>query len=134
MNSTTYAPTLNQARNSAESLADTAAAQADSAIDSTRRMANDALDTLTDKVDDVRKAAPGVLSRAAAHVDEITRRSIERAQGARDQVKEKVISAGEVGRGYIRDEPMKSVVIAAATGAAVAALVGYLCRDRGSKA
>lgn len=134
MNTNTYTPTLAQARNSAEDLAETAAAKADSAIDSTRRMANGALDALTDKVDEARKAAPSVLSRAAAQVDEITRRSLQRAQEARDTVKDKVITAGDASRGYIRDEPVKSVLIAAATGAVVAALVGYLCRDRATKA
>jgi ElaB/YqjD/DUF883 family membrane-anchored ribosome-binding protein len=32
--------------------------------------------------------------------------------------------------GYIRDEPVKSVLIAAATGAALVALVGLLSRSR----
>lgn len=114
---------LSDARHTAQALAESAA-----------HTAQEALSTLGDKVDDARQAAPGMLSRAAAQVDDLTRRSLQRAQDARDQVKDQMTRAGDASRGYIRDEPVKSVLIAAATGAAVAALVSFLVRDRSPKA
>jgi ElaB/YqjD/DUF883 family membrane-anchored ribosome-binding protein len=44
-------------------------------------------------------------------------------------VKDKVAQAGDRSVGYIRDEPVKSVLIAAAAGAALAALIGWASRS-----
>lgn len=117
-----------------EDLADRAAARTDSAIQGTRQMTNDALDALQSGVDSLRTTGPGALSRAAAQVDDLTRRGIERARETGATVKDKVSTAGDRSVAYIRDEPVKSILIAAATGAAVAALVGWLSRSRAPRA
>lgn len=116
-----------------EDLADRAAVKAESAIDSTRKAVNSGLDSLESGVDELRSAAPTAFSRAAAQVEELTRRSVDRARDAGQQVKEQVTRAQDVSVGYIRDEPVKSVLIAAATGAAVAILVGWLARSRSDR-
>lgn len=111
-----------------------AAGRADAAIDASRQVANAALDTVQQGVDQLRSTAPTTLSRAAAQVDEIARRSLDRARQTsaqvRDQVRDQVGRAHDATTGYIRDEPMKSVLIAAAAGAALAGLVGWLARSR----
>jgi ElaB/YqjD/DUF883 family membrane-anchored ribosome-binding protein len=89
----------------------------------------DAEGALQSTVDDLRERAPAAFSRAAAQVEELTRRSVERARDAGYQVRDRVGRAGDMTVGYIRDEPMKSVLIAAATGAAVAMLIGWLARS-----
>lgn len=115
-----------------EDLADTAAARAGSAIDSAKKHANEALDTLQDGVEDLRKAAPSALTRAAGQVEDLARRTLEKARDAKVQVTDRATRVGDASVAYVRDEPVKSVLIAAATGAAVAALVGWMCRSRSS--
>jgi ElaB/YqjD/DUF883 family membrane-anchored ribosome-binding protein len=119
LNPSTYSPSITPARQAAEDVADSVAAKA-----------HDALIAMSDKVEEAGRAAPSVFSRAAAQVDELTRQGLLRAQEARSQIKDQVQRAGDASRGYIRDEPVKSVLIAAATGAAVAALVSLLVRGR----
>lgn len=92
-------------------------------------LANQALDSVQAGVDDLRKTAPAALSRAAAQVEELTRRSLDRARETGAQVKEQVARVGDRSVDYIRDEPVKSVLIAAAAGAAAAVLIGMLARS-----
>jgi ElaB/YqjD/DUF883 family membrane-anchored ribosome-binding protein len=113
-----------------EQAAEQVGQRADEALKSARRVANGAIDSLHDKVDQMNEAIPGALSRAAARVDEITRRGIEQARDTSQHMRDQVARAGDRTVGYIKDEPLKSVLIAAATGAAVAALVTMLARSR----
>ncbi len=118
------------AQSTANDLADQAASKADLALKSSRRVANDALDSLESSVDSLRETVPAAFSRAAAQVEEITRRGLDRAKEASMGVRDQVYKAGDRTVGYIKDEPVKSVLIAAATGAAVALLVGWALRSR----
>lgn len=55
------------------------------------------------------------------------------SDGMRDvshHVQQRALRVSDNTVGYIRDEPVKSVLIAAATGAALVALVGLLSRSR----
>ncbi len=113
-----------------DTIAHRAADKADAAIGSMRQVTDTALDTLQDKADQLAGVAPGTLSRIAAQSDELTRRSIERAREASEVAKDQAARAGDRTVGYIRDEPVKSVLIAVAAGAAIAALIGALARTR----
>jgi ElaB/YqjD/DUF883 family membrane-anchored ribosome-binding protein len=115
-----------RARSRAESLANHAAAKSDHAIQSARRAADGALDALQDKVDSL----PGMFGRAAARVDDLTRRTIDRARQTGSEVRERVGHAGDMTVAYVKDEPVKSMLFAAAAGAAVAALFGLWTRSR----
>jgi ElaB/YqjD/DUF883 family membrane-anchored ribosome-binding protein len=105
---------------------DRAAVKAEHAIESTKNAANHALDSLHGKVEDLRNTVPGAVSRAAAQVDELAHKSIERARAASAQVREQMHVAGDRTVNYIRDEPVKAVLIAAATGAVVAMLMSWM--------
>ena len=105
---------------------DRAALKAEHAIQSTKHVANDALDKLHGKVEDLRNTVPGNLSRAAAQVDDLAHRSIERARVASAQVREQMHQYGDRTVAYIKEEPVKAVLIAAATGAAVAVLMSWM--------
>jgi ElaB/YqjD/DUF883 family membrane-anchored ribosome-binding protein len=111
-------------------MANRAADKADAAINATKRAANGALDSLKDGVDTLRDDAAGSLTRAAAQVDELTRRGIERARQASADLRAKAERTGDRTVGYIQEQPVKSMLIAAATGAALAALIGLLARSR----
>ncbi len=107
--------------------------QTAAAIENTRDLVNNGLDTLESGIEKLREAAPSVLSRAAAQVEDITRRSMERARETTTQVKHQMVKAGDRSVDYIRDEPVKSVLMAAAAGAAMVALIGWLSRPRGDR-
>jgi len=111
------------------SLADQAAQNADSAISSSKRVANEALDTLSDKVQDVKDQAAPVLNRVASKAEELARRSADVMRDSSAQIKERAQRASYATVGYIKDEPVKSMLIAAATGAALMALISMMNRS-----
>ena len=113
-----------------DALADRAGQRADDALSATRRAANGAIDKLQDNVDHLRHDAQGALGRAAAQVDDLTRRGIERARQVSTDLRQQAERGSERTVSYIKDQPVKSVLIAAATGAALAALIGLLARSR----
>lgn len=126
----TTTPDTHKSEQAIERATDRAGERADEALRSARRTANQTLDALQGKVDELQDSVPGALGRAAARVDEITRRGMERARDTGAHMRESVTRAGDRTVAYIKDEPVKSVLIAAATGAAVAALVTLLARSR----
>ena len=105
--------------------------RADSAIGRARRTSDGALDTLQARADSLREKAPAVLRRAAGQLEDLKHRSVEAARNAKATVQDQAQRASDRTVGYIRDEPMKSVLIAAAVGAAALALAHMLTRDRG---
>jgi ElaB/YqjD/DUF883 family membrane-anchored ribosome-binding protein len=119
-----------RARSRTESVANHVADKSEEAIEAARRAADGALDALHDKVDALHDLIPGVFGRAAARADELTRRGIERARRTSYDVRDRVGHAGDVTVAYIKDEPVKSILIAAAAGAALAALASMLSRTR----
>lgn len=116
---------VEQATNATHSAANTA----EHAISSTRRATNSALDTLHDSVENLREEVPGAISRAAAQADQLARRGIDKARQASGEARERMHLASEHTVGYIKDEPVKSVLMAAAAGALLAALIGLLARS-----
>ncbi len=111
-------------------VADQAADTAHSAIRSTQTMANDALDRLSDKVDSARDRAAPVIDRLTSQVESVARRGADAVRETSAQLREKALNAQDSAVGYIKDEPLKAMLIAAATGAALMALVGLLSRSR----
>ena len=122
--------TANNAQAAVGNLADRAASKAQQAIDSTQRVANDAIDTVSDKVSGLRERGPAAISRAAAQVEELTSRAMERAREVSNDLRDQANRASDRTVGYIRDEPIKSVLIGVAAGAALAVLVRALSSRR----
>ena len=77
--------------------------------------------------------APGLIRSAIKDAEALAQNGIERARQASAKVREQVGIAGEKTVGYIQDEPVKSVLIAAAVGAVSAALIGWLARSRAQR-
>ena len=73
--------------------------------------------------------APTVESVTSAFSCPATRRSAEALRETSAQVRERALRAQDSTVGYIRDEPMKAILIAAATGAALMALIGLMGRS-----
>ncbi len=103
-----------------------AAGAADQALGSTKRAVNDTLESLQDSVSRASQTVPQALGSRAAQVEDLAHRGIEKVRdiglGARAQVDQ----AGQRTVGYIKDEPVKAVLIAAATGVLAALLMRAL--------
>lgn len=109
---------------------DQAAQKADDAIRSTQRTADKAFDTLSDKVDDVRSQTGPVINKVANQAEAAARRGMDAVRDSSQQLREKAVQASDYTVAYIKDEPVKSMLIAAATGAALMGLISLMGRSR----
>ena len=113
---------------SLDHLVERAAEQTGHAIDATTQAVSGAFDALQNGVDHLRTDMPGAMTRAAAQVDELSHRGLKLARQTSADVREQVGRAGDRTVHYIQDQPVKSVLIAVAAGAALAAVVGLVAR------
>jgi ElaB/YqjD/DUF883 family membrane-anchored ribosome-binding protein len=106
-------------RSGASSYADDALGATGHALESTRQFASQALDKAGERVRDLRYGATDLARKGASSVSEAT-------AAAQRQLGQYAQATGR----YVSDEPLKSALIAAAIGAAVAALVLAIRRNR----
>lgn len=106
----------------ANNLADRAASSAGHAIDSTRASTHDLLDSVSQSLEHLRERASPALDRAS----EIAHRSGRYVRDGSRQLRAGAEHAGENTALYIREAPFKSIMIAAAAGAVIALLAGWL--------
>jgi ElaB/YqjD/DUF883 family membrane-anchored ribosome-binding protein len=111
-------------------VADQAAGKADQAIRSTQRMANDALEGLSDSVNSAGQRVSPLINRATEQASALAQRSMDAVRQTSQQLRDKAMLASDTTASYIRNDPIKSVLIAAATGAALMALVSLVSRSR----
>ena len=111
-------------------LADQAAERATDAIRSTRQTSDRGLDRLASQVDDLHDRATPLLSRLSGQAESVARRGAGAVRDASHQVRERTLRASDQTVGYVRDAPVKSMLIAAAAGAVLMAVVGFLSRSR----
>jgi ElaB/YqjD/DUF883 family membrane-anchored ribosome-binding protein len=109
---------------------DQAAGKADQAIRSTQRLANEALDGLSESVNSASQRVTPMLNRASEQASALAQRGMDAVRQTSQQVRDKAMHASDVTASAIRNDPIKSVLIAAATGAALMALVSLLSRSR----
>ena len=107
-------------------LVDQAAAAANQGITATQH----ALDGLAGGVQSMRDRASPRLDGATAQAGAMLHRGIDAVRDGSQQMRAKAHQAGESTTHYIQQEPVKAVLIAAATGAALMALVSLLTRSR----
>ena len=86
-------------------------------------------DTASDAFERTRSAVEGIADDARTLADRGARAVREGTQ----KLREETAHAAESTVGYIKDEPVKAVLIAAATGAALMALVMLASRSLGSR-
>lgn len=108
----------NKSSEQSSNLVEQAVQSADSAIKSTQRVANNALENLSETVKDMRDQAGPMLNRASEQASSLVHRGVDGVHHASD----KSIN-------FIKQEPVKSILIAAATGAALMALVSLMSRS-----
>ena len=102
----------------------------DSAARSTQQAVDQAADSITSKVEDLRSQAAPLIDRVSAQAEAAARRGIEAVRGSSQQLRDKAARATDSTVAYVKDEPVKAMLIAAATGAALMALLNLMGRSR----
>ncbi|MDO9146516.1 MAG: hypothetical protein Q7U52_02385 [Hydrogenophaga sp.] len=115
-----------------QTLSDDAAAVARSLVHSTERAAQQGMDRLSDGLDDARSHTSAALKQLAQGTETLAHRGMDAVRDGACQLREKSLHAKDVTTTYIQHEPVKSVLIAAAVGAALMGLVALLSRHGGS--
>ena len=113
----------------ASNFAEHAADSATDALRSTKNVANAAFDRLSDKVDTARDQAVPLINRLSSQAESAARRGAEVVKETSAQLRDKAVRAQDTTVGYIKDEPVKAMLIAAATGAALMALISLASRS-----
>jgi ElaB/YqjD/DUF883 family membrane-anchored ribosome-binding protein len=104
------------------------AQSADEAIQSTQRMVHEALDNLADTVHDVRRQASPVMHRANERAIAVARRGVDAVRNSSQRLRYQAGRAADGTVDYVKHEPVKSVLFAAAAGATLMALIGLAMR------
>lgn len=112
----------------ASDLSSSAAAQAEKAIAATMRATDSAAQSVHERLENLQNKVPGMLTNAGASADEYLAQGIQRARDASSAVRETTGRAQEQAVVYIRDQPLKSVLIAAGIGALVALVLSSRSR------
>lgn len=110
------APTL---RHASDELLQTAS----HALDSTRSHANDALDKAEGKVRELRGNVDPMVDMLASKAQKLARQSLDIAAEAKDRAQQSLSRAAGATTRYVAEQPLRSVLIAAAVGAGVALLI-----------
>ena len=122
--------TTNTPFEQSNSLADQASHTADNAIRSSQRVANDAINSLAGSAQDLRNEVAPLINRAGDQASALAQRGVNAVRDSSQHLRDTAQRATDGTVMYIKDEPLKSMLIAAATGAALMALVGMLSRSR----
>ncbi|MEO8020691.1 hypothetical protein [Polaromonas sp.] len=103
---------------------------AEKAVDNTRAMANDTLDRAEDKVRNLRGNIDPLVDKLASQAQKLARQSLDMASEASERAQRSMHRYADATTRYVANEPVKSVLIAAAVGAAVALMVASSLRHR----
>ena len=121
---------LSKPLDASSNLIDQASQSAESVIKSTQQIANEALEALTEAMDTLRHQAGPLAESATNEVASLTQRGLKSVRDGSHQLRLQAEHVSEGTVSYIRHEPMKSVLIAAATGAALMALISLTSHSR----
>jgi len=121
---------LNSTPEKSNTLVEQASQTADQAIKASHQSANEALDSLAGAMQDLRHQATPVLERASGQVSDMAHRGMDSVRETTHQLRLKAEHASEGTVNYIKNEPVKAILIAAATGAALMALINLISHSR----
>ena len=109
-------------------LADRLATQADNAVQSVRQTADGLRTGLQNGLHRIEDTVPPALNHAAEQVDDMAQRGLAQARQAGVQVRESARHARDSTLGYVQHDPLKALLMAAAAGAVLATVTGWLSR------
>ena len=130
MTNATSPKALRESTDTARDLSANVLQSAEDAVESSRSFANDQFDRAHDKVRDLRSTVEPAIDRFATRAQELANRGIHAASDATAKVQKQINHYADATGKYVAEQPVKSVLIAAAAGAALAALIGLLARSR----
>ena len=93
------------------------------ATELTRSYAKEALDQAESKIRELRGSVDPMVDKLADTAQKLARQSMDMAAEAKHKAQESLARYSDVTTKYVSEQPMRSVLIAAAVGAAVALLV-----------
>lgn len=108
---------------------DQIAQSASRALHSTQQVADDTLDGIDHKVEELRGQVSPRLDHAKQQADAMARQSLQSARDTTRRLRDTAVQVSDGTVQYVRDEPLKSVLIAAATGALLMGLASLLARS-----
>lgn len=127
MNSTSSATAATSNMRSSREEAAQAAADAG---ERTRGFAHDALAQAEEKIREMRQSVDPMVDMMSARAQRLARQSLDIAADARQKAQDSLSRYADVTTRYVSEQPVRSVLIAAAVGAAVALLVSSSRRRR----
>lgn len=120
---TTTSSTLRDAIPTARQLSDDVLQNASKALSATREQANMALDKADSKVRELRGEIDPLVDMLAEKAQKLARQSLDIAAEAKEKAQQSLTRYASATSHYVAEQPMRSVLIAAAVGAVVALLV-----------
>lgn len=121
---------MNTTSKTPSQLADDARQTASDAIETTRAYAQNAVNAAGEKVRDLRREAEPTVEQLAARVQQAVQRGLDAASTTSAAAQRRLEAAADVTGKYIADQPVRSVLVAAAAGAAITALIVLASRRR----
>jgi len=122
--------TTKQFGQQATNVSDQGANLGDNAARSAQRAVDDAASSLSNTVEDLRSQAAPLINRVSSQAEAVARRGMDAVRDGSQQLREKALRASDTTVAYVKDEPVKSMLIAAATGAALMGLITLMGRSR----
>jgi ElaB/YqjD/DUF883 family membrane-anchored ribosome-binding protein len=118
-------------RHSSSHLVDQAALSAEEALASTRRLANEAINGLAESVEELRSAVGPAIDQVAGQAGHMAQSGADALRAGSHRLADRAQQAGDDTVRFIRKQPVASVLMAAAAGATLMALLGLLTHRRG---
>lgn len=126
----TMSGTTNTLSQQGQEALDKGASNAQGAVRSTQRAADSAFDAVSEKIEDARGQVAPMLSKVSSQAEAAARRGMDAVRDTSQQLREKAVHAQDVTVAYVKDEPVKAMLIAAATGALLMGLISMMGRSR----
>lgn len=114
----------------AQDATDTAARKAQSQVKGAKNLANDAGDAVSDTIDSARDNAGPVIDKASRRAQAMANQAVDTASRAAQQLRDGVTDLADGAASYTKNNPMKALMIAAASGAVIFGLVRAFTSSR----
>jgi ElaB/YqjD/DUF883 family membrane-anchored ribosome-binding protein len=126
----TVSGTTNNLSQQGQDALDKGTSTAQGAVRSTQRAADSAFDAMSEKIDEARGQVAPMLSKVSSQAEAAARRGMDAVRDTSQQLREKAVHAQDMTVAYVKDEPVKAMLIAAATGALLMGLISMMGRSR----
>jgi ElaB/YqjD/DUF883 family membrane-anchored ribosome-binding protein len=113
-----------------QDLADRAADKVQSGIDNARQTGHAVSDKFSSAVETARSQAGPTIKKTADQAQTLLGQGMDSAKAAAQQVRDSAAQASESIVNFTRENPVKAILIAAASGALVATLLNAISRSR----